>query len=167
MPLAQENFADEEDNELFRMIKQTDWSQVEAFLSLEKGQQMATQQDVFGSTPLHAALGYKAPDNIILSLLQIYPDASKVHGTGDDWLPLHVAAMWGASSTVTEALIRAFPQALDDPGESGIKGRTPRHFSQRFSHNRELLERSTEDWLELIESDRATTVASASKGSCT
>lgn len=53
-----------------------------------------------------------------------------------------------------ELIIRAYPQALDDPGEGGIKGRTPRHFSQRFAHNRELLERSTEEWIAIIEADR-------------
>jgi hypothetical protein len=157
MPLAEEDFADQEDNELFRCIKCKNWSQTMSLLSTKDGQQMATQQDVYGSTPLHAALGYKAPDSLVVFLLKIFPEATKVHGTGDDWLPLHVAAMWGASSTVMEALIRANPQALDDLGEGGLKGRTPRHFSQRFSHNRELLERSTEDWIALIESERVAT----------
>lgn len=52
-----------------------------------------------------------------------------------------------------ELIIRAYPQALDDPGEGGIKGRTPRHFSQRFAHNRELLERSTEEWIAIAQAD--------------
>lgn len=154
MPLAQEEFADKDDNELFRCIKRTDWSAVEALLTTEDGQQMASQRDVFGSTPLHAALGYKAPDSIILSVLEIDPDATKVHGTGDDWLPLHVAAMYGSSTSVMEALIRFYPQGLDDPGEGGLKGRTPRHFSQRFPHNRKLLERPTDEWIALIEAEQ-------------
>lgn len=152
MPLSQEEFADENDNELFRCIKRTDWTAAETLLASPEGQQMATQRDVYGSTPLHASLGYKAPESLILSLLKIHPEAAKVHGTGDDWLPLHVAAMYGCSCTVMEALIRAFPQGLDDPGEGGIKGRTPRHFSQRFPHNQELLELTTDEWIALIES---------------
>lgn len=164
MPLAQEEYADQEDNELFRCIKKSDWDAAEALLTANEGQQMATSKDVYGSTPLHAALGYKAPDSLILTLLELYPDATKIHGTGDDWLPLHVAAMWGASAAAMEALIRANPQALDDPGEGGIKGRTPRHFSQRFSHNRELLERSTDDWVALIESERGARAEEDSSG---
>ena len=140
---------------MFRCIKRSDWSQAESLLSTTVGEQLATQHDIYGSTPLHAALGYKAPHSLTLSLLRIYPEATKVHGTGNDWLPLHVAAMWGVSSAVMEALIRANPQALDDSGEGGLKGRTPRHFSQRFSHNRELLDRSTDDWIALIESEQA------------
>lgn len=156
MPLAQEDFADKEDNDLFRAIKKCDWSEAKALLETEEGKDMAKQQDVHSNTPLHAALGYKAPDDFILQLLKINEESSKVHATGDEWLPLHVSAMWGSSAKVMDALIRAYPQALDDPGEGGIKGRTPRHFSQRFPHNRALLERSTEEWLAIIEADNGT-----------
>ncbi|MGK3745224.1 MAG: hypothetical protein ACI8RD_012964 [Bacillariaceae sp.] len=37
-------------------------------------------------------------------------------------------------------------KGLDDSGQITNKGRSPRHFSTRFEHNRELLERSTEEW---------------------
>lgn len=151
MPLSE--FAHEEDNELFCAIKKCDWSEAKALLATEEGKVMAKQQDVHSNTPLHAALGYKAPDDFILQLLKSNEGATEVHGTGDEWLPLHVAAMWGSSAEIMEALIRTYPQALDDPGEGGIKGRTPRHFSQRFPHNRALLERSTEEWIAIIESD--------------
>ena len=54
--------------------------------------------------------------------------------------------MWGASPNVVEALIRAFPEGLDDNASGDIKGRTPRHYAARFPHLTSLLERSTADW---------------------
>jgi len=78
-------------------------------------------------------------------MLAANPSACQVHGT-DDWLPLHIAAMWGASTEIMTALIRTYPDGLDDSGQSNNKGRSPRHFSTRFEHNRVLLERSTIDW---------------------
>lgn len=145
MPLSEQDFADEEDNLLFRAIKIKDWNKVTEIL---KGgnEKMLHELDCFDNTALHAALGYQAPDEIVLSLVEGFPEATKIHGA-NDWLPLHVAAMWGSSSVVMEAIIRRHPQGLDDPGQGGIKGRTPRHFQDRFDHNRELLRRSTEDWI--------------------
>ena len=48
-------------------------------------------------------------------------------------------------------LIRVHPMGLDDVGQGGVKGRSPRHFSERFEHNRMLLERSMADWMEILE----------------
>jgi hypothetical protein len=155
MTLAQHDYADEEDSELLQTIKCQDWPAVQALLSSSssnKEEELAKLPDRYDNLPLHVAIGYKAPSTIILELLQCYPEATRVHGT-DDWLPLHIAAMWGVSAQVMEALILAYPQALGDPGEQGIKGRTPRHFSARFQHNTALLERSTEQWIKIKEAE--------------
>jgi hypothetical protein len=182
MPLAKEDYADSEDNDFFRAIKNCDWTEAQALLRTEEGKQMANEQDAFSNTPLHAALGYKAPDEFIIDLLNTNKKATTIHATGNEWLPLHVAAMYGSSakvhytgmrdshyaaiteaesqpltfsvSKVMELIIRAYPQALDDPGEGGIKGGTPRHFSQRFPHNRELLDRSTDEWVAIVIADK-------------
>ena len=143
MTLSEEEFANKDDSILLKSIKLQKWDK--ALKHLDEAQ----EADVYGNLPLHAAIGFKAPDDFVLRLLQIYPDATKVHGT-DEWLPLHVAAMWGTSSVVMEALIRAHPQALDDGGQDNIKGKTPRHYSTRFEHNRKLLERPTDEWMALI-----------------
>ena len=155
MPLSEQDFADEKDNALFRAIKVKDWDQVRELVSGttaldETNDKMLQELDCHDNTALHAALGYQAPDEIVLTLLKGYPEATKIHGA-NDWLPLHVAAMWGSSSVVMADLIRTYPQGLDDPGQGGIKGRTPRHFKDRFAHNKELLERSTEDWISSVE----------------
>ena len=151
MTLSLEEYADKEDSLLLKLIKMQDWTAVESLMK-EKSN-LAQVPDIYDNLPLHVAIGYKAPERILMDLLEAYPQATKIHGT-DDWLPLHVAAMWGVPSIVMEALILAHPQALDDPGEKGIKGRTPRHFSGRFQHNTKLLERSTEEWVRLAESHR-------------
>lgn len=67
---------------------------------------------------------------------------------------MHVAALWGPSKIVMETIIKTYPQGLDDAGQSNEKGRTPRHYSARYPHIRELLERSTEDWISIIESEK-------------
>jgi len=151
MGLSTTEYAHEEDSELLRLIKASKWDRVQDCLK-DAGNQTSLP-DVYGNLPLHAALGYRAPDRIILSVLQYHPDATKIHGT-DDWLPLHIACMWGASPAVLEALIRSYPQALDDPGQGGLKGRTPRLFATKCSEEAQvLLRRSTEEWLELIRKD--------------
>ena len=152
MTLSEEEYADASDSELLRLIKASDWNRVRSTLESELGPTDVLSPDKYGNLPLHAALGYRAPDDLILTVLEMHPDATSSHGT-DNWLPLHIAAMWGASPAVVEALIRKHPRALDDAGSSGIKGRTPRHFSGRFHQNTELLDRPTEDWIRLIEEE--------------
>lgn len=149
MTLSAEEFSDEDDSTLLKTIKLQQWTEAATMISSAEGAAMTKQVDKYGNLPLHTAIGFKAPDSLILSILKEYPEATKQHGT-DYWLPLHVAAMWGTSTEVMEALIRAYPEALDDVGEPGIKGRTPRHFNTRFPHNRELLERSTKEWKKMI-----------------
>lgn len=162
MPLSQTEFPDADDSVLLRAIKLEKWAEVRSFVRVRvvkeepassQADQLVRELDAYGNTALHAALGYKAPDDILLRLIQLYPEATRQHGT-DDWLPLHVAAMWGSSSSVLQAIIRAYPEGLDDPGEGGIKGRTPRHFSGLFPHNKELLERSTSDWMASLEEEK-------------
>lgn len=150
MGLSVEEYANQQDSELMVLIKTSKWQEVRNLLQTPAGQTMTTQKDVYDNLPLHFSLGYRSPDDIVLSILSMNPSATRVHGT-DYWLPLHIAAMWGSSSQVMEELIACFPEALEDTGEPGIKGRTPRHFAGRFEHNRLLLERSIEEWKKIIE----------------
>mmetsp|Transcript_12583 Transcript_12583/g.20976 ORF Transcript_12583/g.20976 Transcript_12583/m.20976 type:complete len:190 (+) Transcript_12583:75-644(+) len=152
MTLASTEFANEGDNALFQAIKQQQWNTTVKLL-LETHPELAKETDKYGNLPLHTAIGFRCPDDgLLLTLLSLNPDACKVHGT-DYWLPLHIAAMWGVSSTVLKALILAYPQGLDDCGDPGIKGRSPRHFSSRFPHNKEALEQSTEEWIRIKEAE--------------
>ena len=141
MPLSEEEYADQDDNPLFVAIKvQQDWMKATALID-----EYADSRDRFDNTPLHAAIGYKAPDEFTLKLLKAFPDACQVHGT-DDWLPLHVAAMWGSSPSIMEAIIKQYPDGLDDCGQGGVKGKTPRHYSSKFQATKALLEKPTQEW---------------------
>lgn len=151
MTLSKKEFANANDNQLFRAIKVQQWKDVESLL--QEKPDLTRQEDEFGNLPLHSAIGFRMPDHLILQLLSIHPEACRRHGT-DDLLPLHVAAMWGVSAQVMEALIRAYPEGLDDTGQDTNKGRSPRHFSSRFEHNRHLLERPTEEWKRIIASQQ-------------
>lgn len=144
MPLSEQEFANQDDNILFQLIKKKQWQKGSVLLPT-----LANSRDRYGNTPLHDALGFQAPTSFIVALLKEYPEACRVHGT-DDWLPLHVAAMWGSSPHVVERLIRHYPQALDNVGCGGIKGRTPRHVSNNFPANKQLLERPTQEWLDMV-----------------
>jgi hypothetical protein len=138
------------DNLLMQLVKQSKWKKAYSFLITPYGHEMARQQDEFDNTVLHVALGYRAPDDFLLKLIEIYPDAATIPGV-DDWLCLHVAAMWGCSAQVMEALIRSFPQGLDI---EALNSRTPRHYSNRFAHNKELLERPTAEWETMVRNKR-------------
>ena len=160
MPLPQEEFANTDDSRFFQLVKTQNWQAAESLLLMadDDGDARAAAQetDRYGNTVLHSAIGFQAPEALLLRLLELHPDATRVHGT-DDWLPLHVAAMWGyTSARVMETMIRLYPQALDDKGAPGIKGRTPRHFAARFAEDderRKMLERSTADWVARIEKE--------------
>lgn len=155
MPLSPEDFPCHDDNRLFQLIKTQQWDAVVQLLDTTEGTNMVRECDIYGNTPLHSAIGFHAPEQTILKpLLEKFPEATRYHGS-NDWLPLHIAAMWGSSATIIECLIRLYPQALDDKGESGIKGRTPRHFACRFpDERRQLLERTTDEWIAIIENEQ-------------
>ena len=153
MPIS--DYSNEGDNELVVAIKAKNWERVRTMLEEDEETtvQLIRGRDEYGNAPLHAALGFLAPDDVSLTILHKYPEAVMVRGT-EDWLPLHVAAMWGASPKVVEALIRQYPAALDDRAAGPPKGRTPRHFGARREETRHLFERSTEEWETIIDDGR-------------
>jgi chromosome segregation ATPase len=71
--------------------------------------------------PLHAAIVFKASEDVIESLLHAYPKGAEIK---DDqgMLPLHLAFRNGASEAVVNLLLTAFPQSVDVPDR---KGRVP------------------------------------------
>lgn len=130
---------------LMELLKNRKWLEVHTLLQTPYGQSMTiTCRDEYQNTPLHVAIGYQAPEEIQLYILQLYPTACQIYETEDGWIPLHIAAMWGCPTTVMEALILTNPDGLDQ--KEFTKGRTPRYFSSRFGHNEPLLQRSTQDW---------------------
>lgn len=85
--------------------------------------------------PLHAAIVFKAPEDVIEVLLTSYPKASEAK---DDqgMLPLHLAFRNGASAGIVNLLLMAFPQSVDMPDR---KNRVPLTLAKASSSpNRDL-----------------------------
>jgi hypothetical protein len=85
--------------------------------------------------PLHAAIVFKAPEEVIESLLDAYPKGAD---TKDDqgMLPLHLAFRNSAPASVVNMLLLAHPHSVDVPDR---KGRLPRKLAEAASSpNREV-----------------------------
>lgn len=71
--------------------------------------------------PIHAAIVFKAPEDVIAALLAAYPKGA--HAKDDQgMLPLHLAFRNGSSEEIVNLLLTAFPQSIDVKDR---KGRTP------------------------------------------
>ncbi|KAG7366371.1 ankyrin repeat domain protein [Nitzschia inconspicua] len=70
--------------------------------------------------PLHAAIVFKASEDVIESLLTAFPKGAE---TKDDqgMLPLHLAFRNGASEAVVNLLLTAHPQSVEIPDRKGRK----------------------------------------------
>jgi hypothetical protein len=70
--------------------------------------------------PLHAAIVFKASEDVIESLLTAYPKGAE---TKDDqgMLPLHLAFRNGGSEAVVNLLLTAYPQSVEIPDRKGRK----------------------------------------------
>ena len=91
--------------------------------------------------PIHAAIVFKAPEEVIEALLAAYPKGAQ---SKDDqgMLPLHLAFRTGSSEGVVKLLLVAFPQSIDVQDR---KGRIPLVLAQAStSPNREAFMRALE-----------------------
>ena len=91
--------------------------------------------------PLHAAVIFKAPDNVIEALLAAYPRGAE---SKDDqgMLPLHLSFRNGSSESVVNLLLAAFPKSVEVKDR---KGRIPLALAQAStSPNRESFLRALE-----------------------
>ena len=99
--------------------------------------------------PLHMAVERRAPDDVIISLLEANKKAAMLPGKSGS-LPLHSAAQQCLSPNVIVALIKAYPEGLDVLNNSQY---TPRDFHQRNDFSLEALMRPTACWIEDVEKE--------------
>lgn len=71
--------------------------------------------------PLHAAIVFKAPEDVVEALLTAYPKGAE-EKDDQEMLPLHLAFRNGASEEIVNLLLVAFPASVDCPDR---KGRVP------------------------------------------
>lgn len=79
--------------------------------------------------PLHAAIVFKAPEEVIEALLTAYPKAAE-EKDDQGMLPLHLAFRNSATEAVVNLLLLAFPQSVDVPDR---KNRLPLTLAQSAS----------------------------------
>lgn len=71
--------------------------------------------------PIHAAIVFKAPVDVVEALLTSYPKSAE-EKDDQEMLPLHLAFRNGASEEIVNLLLLAFPASVDSPDR---KGRVP------------------------------------------
>jgi len=71
--------------------------------------------------PLHAAIVFKAPEEVIRTILGAFPEGSE-EKDDQGMLPLHLAFRNSATEEVVHLLLLAFPQSINSPDR---KGRIP------------------------------------------
>merc|ERR1712194_674499 len=71
--------------------------------------------------PIHAAIVFKAPVDVVEALLTSYPKSAE-EKDDQGMLPLHLAFRNGATEEIVNLLLMAFPASVDNPDR---KGRVP------------------------------------------
>ena len=101
---------------------------VAVFLSwfgVHKDGEWLKEKNTYGSTPLHLALAYEAPEAVVMVLFAAWPDAAK-EKKKNGYTPLHLALKKGVPQAVAMALVAAWPDAAK--GKTN-RGDTPLHFA--------------------------------------
>lgn len=119
---------------LHQLIKANDWSAVASRCDSHPAEArkyalIPALQDGFHrdrGLALHHAICEKAPDHVILKILECHPQALQKKTSRSCRLPLHVACLFASSTDVTMALMRRFPDAL---GVTDVYHRVPLHYS--------------------------------------
>ena len=76
-------------------------------------------KDPNGMTPLHIAAAWKASEDVIAKLIEVWPDALKVHDSVLGVLPLHLAARDSASDAAVLQMLKAYPAAASEQDADG------------------------------------------------
>jgi hypothetical protein len=124
---------------LYEAIEKGAFESVLAFLTTEKWSLLTFTKDVlspesqartwvtrfhpngkvrWSQLPLHAAIIFRAPMNVVKALIDLYP--LSVQCTDDQrMLPLHLAIRVGAKDSIMNLLIKCFPNALVTENQHG------------------------------------------------
>ena len=119
---------DKEVPELYRSIQNNNWTNCSrlAESNPEQAGCWIFRRETNGNLrwrllPLHAAIIFKAPENVIRELLDAHPRAAK--GVDDQgMLPLHLAFRYGSEVSIVNNLLVAYPMGISVKDK---KGRVP------------------------------------------
>jgi ankyrin repeat protein len=147
-PKTKECDFDQDPTELYLLLQKKDWdaSIARAVSTSIEARTWVSRKEPDGKMrwrllPLHAAIIFKAPENVIEALLGAYPRGAEMK---DDqgMLPLHLAFRNGSTEGVVNLLLVAHPQSIDVKDR---KGRIPLVLAQAStSPNRDAFMRALE-----------------------
>jgi hypothetical protein len=112
---------------LFAPLRRQDWKT--ALTVILHSPHYTKRVDSTDYLPLHVAIRWGAPVEVVTALLEAYPDAATIP-THSYYLPCHYACDYGISSEGMKMLLRCNPDAA---GVIGNCGRTPMQFLKTFN----------------------------------
>eukprot|EP00586_Coscinodiscus_wailesii_P001951 CAMPEP_0172482600 /NCGR_PEP_ID=MMETSP1066-20121228/9093_1 /TAXON_ID=671091 /ORGANISM="Coscinodiscus wailesii, Strain CCMP2513" /LENGTH=263 /DNA_ID=CAMNT_0013245845 /DNA_START=41 /DNA_END=832 /DNA_ORIENTATION=- len=147
---------------LINYIKSYSWPLAISLLSEGSNHFLASVRCPNGELPLHMSLKRSAPDNLVILLADLYPDAVHQTGEKDVALPLHLATVYCASTRVIITLLRKYPEALDVQDEDGD---TPRTLVRKGLNDtaRDAIMKPTVYWTTLLEDFRREAISDIAK----
>lgn len=86
------------------------------------------ERNLAGQLPLHLAIWHGAPADVVVRLLEQYPESALQPATNSDWLPLHIALQAKAKPSVILTLLEAHPAAA---AQAAAYGWLPLHLAAR------------------------------------
>jgi hypothetical protein len=104
---------------LFAPLRRQDWKT--ALTVILHSPHYAKREDPMQRSPLHAAISWGAPVEVVTALLEAYPDAATIPNHYNH-SPCHLACGYGISSAGMKMLLRCNPDAA---GVVNSGGRTP------------------------------------------
>ena len=122
---------------LHQLINQTEWSQVLHIIRNDPSARSAAKELFRENAPLHSACEKKAPEAVLIELLELNVDALQHTGKAGS-LPLHIAAQKKLGPKIIEKMIRLYPAALD---YKNIANYTPRGYEQKDTLVSQVLNR--------------------------
>ena len=135
------------DNSLHSLISSYEWDEASTFL--KQNPHSALEHGTLGELPLHMALKRGAPESFLIELIEQFDEAAKMTGLNDRSLPLHLATIYSHPPKIIMALIRIYPEALDEKDDDGD---TPRDCIRKNLDEfaKEAIMKPTFYWQELI-----------------
>lgn len=115
-----------EPNELYKSIQSRDWDKADKVL--RDGKEELAKQKHYGLYPLIRCLLLKAPEHVILTLINKYPKAAMAKDKYGN-LPLHISIRNRYSAKVIVGLVIVFKRALAKRDEDGF---IPLHLSIEY-----------------------------------
>jgi len=137
------------DGKLHKLIHQNKWEYLLETLKEDSDLQSDTRCFYNGDLPLHLVCEKRAPDELILQIIKLNPNAVKEERSNGN-LPLHIAAQKSIGKDILQHIIRLHPAALDHHNNSNL---TPREYPHKDMVAKQALARPTYCWYQMMKDE--------------